>query len=254
MKTVYIYTLEHPITEEIRYVGKTKNPKMRFHNHCNKLHNEKSHKRNWINKLKKEGLKPKMKILDEVLESEWKFWERFWINQLKQWNFNLVNHTSGGDGSTLGNETSFKKGNIAFNDTNTYIMCENCKKEFKINPSRLGKKKFCSKECYSESKKGISFINNGSFKNNHTPWNKGITGYSTSKKGKPLQKEIKEKISNTLKGKLSKKKRKVKQLDMNRNLIKEFSSITEAKLKTGIKGINNVLTGRAKKAGGYLWE
>ena len=50
------------------------------------------------------------------------------------------------------------------------------------------------------------------------------------------------------------KKRKVKQLDMNRNLIKEFSSITEAKLKTGIKGINNVLTGRAKKAGGYLWE
>ena len=115
MKTVYIYTLEHPITEEIRYVGKTKNPKMRFHNHCNKLHNEKSHKRNWINKLKKEGLKPKMKILDEVLESEWKFWERFWINQLKQWNFNLVNHTSGGDGLTLGNETSFKKGNIPWN-------------------------------------------------------------------------------------------------------------------------------------------
>ena len=25
-------------------------------------------------------------------------------------------------------------------------------------------------------------------------------------------------------------------------------------LQTGIKGINNVLTGRAKKAGGYLWE
>ena len=76
----------------------------------------------------------------------------------------------------------------------------------------------------------------------------------SGKKGKPLQKEIKEKISNTLKGKSSKKKRKVKQLDMNRNLIKEFSSITEAKLQTGIKGINNVLTGRAKKAGGYLWE
>ena len=71
---------------------------------------------------------------------------------------------------------------------------------------------------------------------------------------KVLQKETKEKISNTLKGKISKKKRKVKQLDMNRNLIKEFSSITEAKLQTGIKGINNVLTGRAKKAGGYLWE
>lgn len=41
---------------------------------------------------------------------------------------------------------------------------------------------------------------------------------------------------------------------MNKNLIKKFSSITEAKLETGIKGISNVLTGRAKTAGGYLWE
>ena len=136
MKTVYIYTLEHPITKEIRYVGKTKNPKMRFHNHCNKLHNEKSHKRNWINKLKKEGLKPKMKILDEVLESEWKFWERFWINQLKQWNFNLVNHTSGGDGLTLGNETSFKKGNIPWNYGKSFSQ----ETKDKISASLLGVK------------------------------------------------------------------------------------------------------------------
>ena len=230
MKTVYIYTLEHPITKEIRYVGKTKNPKMRFHNHCNKLHNEKSHKRNWINKLKKEGLKPKMKILDEVLESEWKFWERFWINQLKQWNFNLVNHTSGGDGLTLGNETSFKKGNIPWN----YGTAKP-----KILKGNRGKTENSVK---NQFKKGVK------------PWNKGVTGYNTSRKGKPLQKEIKEKISNTLKGKPSNKKRNIKQLDMNRNLIKKFSSITEAKLETGIKGISNVLTGRAKTAGGYLWE
>lgn len=230
METVYIYTLEHPITEEIRYVGKTRNPKMRFHNHCNKLHNEKSHKRNWINKLKKEGLKPKMKILDEVLESEWKFWERFWINQFKQWNFNLVNHTSGGDGLTLGNETSFKKGNIPWN----YGTAKP-----KILKGNRGKTENSIK---NQFKKGVK------------PWNKGVTGYNTSRKGKPLQKEIKEKISNTLKGKPSNKKRNIKQLDMNRNLIKKFSSITEAKLDTGIKGISNVLTGRAKTAGGYLWE
>ena len=230
METVYIYTLEHPVTEEIRYVGKTRNPKMRFHNHCNKLHNEKSHKRNWINKLKKEGLKPKMKILDEVLESEWKFWERFWINQFKQWNFNLVNHTSGGDGLTLGNETSFKKGNIPWNSGTA---------KPKILKGNRGKTENSIK---NQFKKGVK------------PWNKGVTGYNTSRKGKPLQKEIKEKISNTLKGKPSNKKRNIKQLDMNRNLIKKFSSITEAKLETGIKGISNVLTGRAKTAGGYLWE
>ena len=163
METVYIYTLEHPITKEIRYVGKTKNPKMRFHNHCNKLHNEKSHKRNWINKLKKEGLKPKMKILDEVLESEWKFWERFWINQLKQWNFNLVNHTSGGDGLTLGNETSFKKGNIPWN----YGTAK--PKVLKGNRGRTEN----------------SVKNN--FQKGFIPWNKNSSGYTTSKEKKVYQ-------------------------------------------------------------------
>ena len=112
---VFIYTLEHPITNEVRYVGKTKNPKMRFHNHCNKLHNEKTHKRNWINNLRKENLRPVMEILDEVEESEWKYWEKFWIEQFRQWGFNLVNHTSGGDGLTIGNITSFKKGHRPWN-------------------------------------------------------------------------------------------------------------------------------------------
>jgi len=112
---VYIYTLEHPVTKEVRYIGKTKNPKERFHNHCNRLHNEYTHKRNWINSLRSQGLKPKMNILDEIDESEWKYWEKFWIEQFRQWGFNLVNHTSGGDGLTVGNQTSFKKGQKPWN-------------------------------------------------------------------------------------------------------------------------------------------
>ena len=191
-KTVYIYIILNPITNEVRYVGKTTNIKRRFYQHLHTKLN--SYCSKWIFSLLKQNIIPEFSIIDEVTEDNWQFWETYWIAQFKSWGFNLINYTNGGDGSTFGNQTTFKKGNIAFNDTNTYIMCENCKKEFKISPSRLGKKKFCSKECYSESKKGISFINNGSFKNNHTPWNKGITGYSTSKKGKPLQKEIKEKI------------------------------------------------------------
>jgi hypothetical protein len=31
----YIYTLSHPITGEVKYVGKTVNPKQRKHNHSN---------------------------------------------------------------------------------------------------------------------------------------------------------------------------------------------------------------------------
>lgn len=115
MDTVFIYTLEHPLTGEIRYVGKTKNPKMRFHNHCNKLHNEKTHKRNWINSLKNFSLRPVMRILDEVDSLEWRFWERYWIAQIKSWGFSLVNHTRGGDGLTMGNQTSFQKGHSPWN-------------------------------------------------------------------------------------------------------------------------------------------
>lgn len=163
MKTVYIYTLEHPLTGEIRYVGKTKNPKMRFHNHCNKLHNEKSHKRNWINKLKQEGLRPVMIILDEVPETEWKYWEKFWIGQFRQWNFNLVNHTSGGDGLTNGNQTSFTKGHIPWNNGT-------------LKPKILKG---------NQGKAGNSIKNQ--FKKGFTPWNKNIKGYSTTKRIPVLQ-------------------------------------------------------------------
>lgn len=150
MKIVFIYTLEHPLTNEIRYVGKTRNPKMRFHNHCNKLHNERTHKRNWINKLKGEGLKPIMNILDEVSEEEWKLWERYWIEQLKAWGFNLCNHSSGGEGSILGNSTSFKKGNKPWNTG-------------KAKPKiRKGFNKICLTT---------------SFKKGHNPWNKNRNGY-----------------------------------------------------------------------------
>ena len=45
----------------------------------------------------------------------------------------------------------------------------------------------------------------------------------------------------------------VKQYNKNMELIKEYPSITEAVLETKIKSISNVLTGRAKTAGGYIW-
>jgi predicted GIY-YIG superfamily endonuclease len=132
---VYIYTLEHPITKEVRYIGKTKNPKERFHNHCNRLHNQHSHKRNWINSLRNQSLKPVMNILDEIEESEWKYWEKYWIEQFRQWGFNLVNHTSGGDGLTVGNQTSFKKGDIPWNKGKSPSL----KTRNQIRESLLGK-------------------------------------------------------------------------------------------------------------------
>lgn len=65
---------------------------------------------------------------------------------------------------------------------------------------------------------------------------------------------VKQKISNTLKGRPSLKKRMVKQYNKEMILINTYSSILEAKLITGIKGISNALTGRVKTAGGYIWQ
>lgn len=173
MKLVYIYTLEHPLTGEVRYVGKTKNPKMRFQNHMNKGHNKTSHKTNWIESLKREGLRPIMKVLDEVSNEEWKYWEKFWIAVCTEWGFKLTNHTSGGEGLSLGNNTSFKKGDKPWNigTANTEI-CEICGNNFKVWPSQSKKRRTCSHTCGSILKKKAT--KNTQFKKGTIPWNKGL--------------------------------------------------------------------------------
>ena len=79
----------------------------------NSCHGIGTHKRNWIDSLKKKGLKPIIEIIDEVPIDEWQFWEHWWYLKLVSWGFNMVIHTSGGDGLTFGNITSFKKGHGA---------------------------------------------------------------------------------------------------------------------------------------------
>jgi hypothetical protein len=107
MKT-YIYTLSHPITNEVRYVGKTVNPKQRKHNHSNIARDKGTYKRNWINSLKIQNLKPNFEIIDEV-DSDWKFWEKYWISQFKCWGFILENRNKGGGGSIFRTKESLKK-------------------------------------------------------------------------------------------------------------------------------------------------
>lgn len=197
---IYIYTLANPVTKEIRYIGKTNNCYQRYRHHLVDSANIKSHKRNWILSLKKQGLKPLMEIIDEVPTNEWKFWEEFWISQMKTWGHKLVNHTHGGEGLDSGNQTSFKKGFI--------------------------------------------------------PWNKTVSGYSTSKKGTTIPQDIKNKISRTLMGNTCKPKRQVKQINKETNqIINQYDSIKEASESTNIKysSIANALTGRSKTAGGFIW-
>jgi group I intron endonuclease len=75
----------------------------------------------------------------------------------------------------------------------------------------------------------------------------------------PKTQEVKDKISNSMKGKNTwsvgaHTSKKVNQLDLNGNYLKTYISVSEAMRQTGIKTIFFCVLGRTKKAGGYKWE
>jgi len=118
MKNI-IYTLTDPLTNEIRYVGKTteKNYLNRYKSHRNtniKSHGN-LHKNNWVMSLKKNNQTPIMEIID-VIEGEWEWLEKYWISQLRTWGFNLLNISEGGDNTPINkghnSESKIKMRNI----------------------------------------------------------------------------------------------------------------------------------------------
>ena len=104
-----IYTLEHPETGEVRYVGKTGEPLFkRLAKHVYESKHSNSHRANWINSLCKNGMRPKIDLLEEVGD-DWVECEKYWIAQFKAWGFNLVNGTEGGDSVYRKGETFEQK-------------------------------------------------------------------------------------------------------------------------------------------------
>lgn len=99
MKTTFIYSLSDPDTKEIRYIGKANNLKCRLwcHIHEAKYDLKNLHKCNWINSLLKMEKKPVITIIEEVLFEDWKIREIYWIHQFREWGFNLINMTDGGE-------------------------------------------------------------------------------------------------------------------------------------------------------------
>ena len=96
MKSTIIYTLSDPLTNQVRYVGKTKcTIQKRFNHHIDKSRNKPTtHRDNWIKSLLSKGLLPIIEIVeDDIID-----YESFWINQFICWGFNLTNMTSGGEG------------------------------------------------------------------------------------------------------------------------------------------------------------
>ena len=99
MKVVFIYGLIDPFTNEVRYVGKSINPKRRYKEHLNKMTN--THKSAWIKSLLKIGKEPKIEIIEECSGDNWSDREKYWISFYG----NLTNLTEGGEDGSHSEET-----------------------------------------------------------------------------------------------------------------------------------------------------
>jgi hypothetical protein len=257
---VNIYELIDPRSNSPRYIGRTVGDiERRLSNHISEARAaiSKSHRVNWINELLKLNLKPIIQLVAVVDKNEWDIWEIFYIQLYKDLGYSLVNGSNGGDGFAP-NNIPWNKGKSTSEETKQKIR----------DKRKLQNITEETKQKMSDIKKGIrpSYMTNGhvpeevkqkisnSLKGN-IPWNKGKCGYSTNKKGFKMSEEQKIKMSKARKGKpLIKKRRPINQYDKDMNLINSFNSISEASKQTGIPGINNAATGRSKTAGGYIWQ
>lgn len=223
MKSTYMYVLKCPTTSEVRYVGKANNPKDRYRHHLSVANYKGTHKCNWINSLRQKSLKPVFEIIKEVTVSEWKYWERHFIKYYRGEGCKLVNTMDGGEGLSFGNQTSFKKGLIPWNDgTANKKICAICGEEFGVPPSRKERYKCCSMKCSSVYRS--IHPNKGHFK-----------------KGYVVDKNL------------------VSVIQINKetgDVVNIFKSQAEAYRITGINKshISSVTLGRRKTAGGFKWK
>jgi len=233
MKKVFIYTLEHPINKEIRYIGKTEQKlNKRLIAHISESKRKSNHRNNWIFNLCKKNMKPVIYSLDIVDECDWEFWEKYWISQFKSWGFNLINGTEGGRCYKHSEKTKekIKKANSG---KNHYFYGKKHTKETreKISLGLIGNKSAKGFKHTEETRKKVS-------KNSAKYW-----------LGKKRSKETLEKCSAT-------KSSPILQFDINNNLIQKFNSVREATMQLDIKrhGIYDCLKGKTKTSHGFIWR
>lgn len=96
---ITIYLIKCPLTNKIKYVGKTVNLKRRFYQHtCRSGRSKNRHLSNWIDKLNREhDLKPVFEVIEICSDDIWQEREMYWINYYSETN-KLCNHTAGGEG------------------------------------------------------------------------------------------------------------------------------------------------------------
>jgi group I intron endonuclease len=219
-----IYKLIDPITNEIRYIGLTFNDlKQRLKSHCSEK--SKSHKSNWVQSLKKQGLKPVIESIEDNILSYDEVCEReiFYINKYKSEGHRLTNMASGGNkNKKMSDETRKKMSDSAKNRSFKLVLSD----DTKILISEKAKKRF-----ESESEREKLRISNKRYEDSKTE---------------------EQKINDIL----IQDTKSVIQYDKNMNFISEYLSIRDAERKTNINrsNISKCCKNKVKSAGGFIWK
>lgn len=236
MKT-YIYTLAHPKTGEIRYVGKTTNLKRRTYQHCNtkiskKLNNK--HLGNWLLSILNNDLKPTLEIIEECVD-DWVKYEQYWIEQFKQWGFNLLNLTKGGEGFGYKHSEETKR---------------------KMSFIQKGVPKNFTQKTLEEKRKLMQGdsnpMKNPMYKQKVIDARKGNNSWVTD-----LMKEnLKARIQESVKNNTQSGNKAILQYDLEGNFIKEWISITQVSKELGFcnKVIIDTCKGRKISSCGFVWR
>ena len=95
MIKIYIYSLTDPITNQIRYIGKSIDPQQRYYAHISRCKERRTHTNCWIYGLSSKNLKPILNIIEECNELNWVEREQHHISLHE----NLTNLTIGGEGT-----------------------------------------------------------------------------------------------------------------------------------------------------------
>lgn len=219
-----VYILSDPRTGMIRYVGKTcRGVVLRLKEHMlPKKLSPKTHKNHWLKQLYKRGLTPVAEVVEECLDkisaSEA---ERFWISQLRAWGFKLTNATDGGEGTT-GHRFKLSSGQCVANGAR-----------------KRGKR------LSIEHRQKLSAATKGRPKKPFTPEHRA--NIAAARRGIKMPER-----SQSYREKISKR--------MKKSVIDQFGTIYEsgrlAAKKLGLREccISDVLNGRQKTTGGYVFK
>lgn len=268
MRTIYIYSLKDPETNEIRYIGKTTNIKTRLKAHITRSKHNTYHSARWVQSVIKRGLKPIIELVEECTEDNWVEREKHWIAYYRE-RFDLTNVLDGGEGGFIVTRAGSKWTDKQRENNRKARLGVSIKHTNEGNKKRAeGVRKYYAKnkrpvlqydldgnfikewesavDAGKEIKISYSDINRACKKENLTS-----AGFQWRYK----EGEIKDKINKYVKPESASNKAII-QLTKENEIIKEYKSIMDASRQTGVlnSSIQNCLSGRSQSAGGYKWK